>query len=118
MPKLQVPVSAVRTLFDHLHRLRDKQRLMRGLIFNLVVYWISVGALYCLTESNSGDAAIAALVALVMSSFWLPVQVYRAAAFCQSASPMTWALGTLLLGPFGALCLPAVQIVRLFRYFP
>lgn len=118
MPKLHVPVSANRTLFDHLHRLRDRQRLMRALIFNLVAYWSSAVALYCLADSNSGDAAIATLVVFVMSSFWLPVQVYRAAAFCQSSSPMTWALGTLLLGAVGALCLPIVQIVRLFRDFP
>ena len=76
---------------DHLHRV-----------------WCSLTAFYWSTESSSRDSATAALVAVVMFSCWLPLQFHRAVKFTHGNSPVAWAAATFLLGPVGALFVPAI----------
>ncbi|CAN5790298.1 hypothetical protein BH11PSE13_BH11PSE13_07310 [soil metagenome] len=101
------------TLFEYLRRQQDVRRLRRYLVATDFAYWLSAAALYLSVELNHQDLTVSAMVLFAMLSAWLTLLVGKAVRFTGQRAAMVWMLATLLLGPFGALFIPAIQLGRL-----
>ena len=101
------------TLFDHLQRQHDVKRLRRAIVATDCAYWLSAGALYLSAQLGHHDLTASALVVFVMFSGWLALLVGEASRFTGQRAVWRWMLATLVLGPLGALFIPAIQLKRL-----
>lgn len=107
-PNVQHP-----TLFEYLRRQHDVRRLRRYIVATDCAYWLAAAALYLSTELNHHDLTVSAMVLFAMLSIWLTLLVGEAVRFTGQRAAVLWMLATLLLGPIGALFIPAIQLGRL-----
>ena len=87
-----------------------RAKLLRKLKLSWAAYWVLLVAGVALLGAGQSVAVVALLV-IAAASIWL-ASVVADAASSTGGSAAIWGLGTLVLGPFGALLFPLLQIGR------
>lgn len=89
-----------------------KQKLLRKLKISWAAYWVLLVVGFSLVGAGGQSVAVAALLVIAAASIWL-ASVVADAASSTGGSAAVWGLGTLVMGPFGALLLPLLQVFNL-----